>query len=100
MDIKPDELIVLDSSDLQLDFDGKRDPYGGYDPATYRLVIRDFELADQERKRRKALELQEKSFQAKKQRKEKSSNDSDDDRCAFCQYFTIIFLIALLGFHV
>lgn len=65
LNICPDELIVKDSTELQLDFDGKRDPYGGYDPVTYHLVIRDFELLDQERKRRKVLELQEKSITPK-----------------------------------
>lgn len=83
--IRPDEIIVVDSTELQLDFDGKRDPYGGYDPSTYDLVIHDFELADQERKRRKAVELQEKSSLAKRQqlngegRDEASDADGSDD---------------------
>ncbi|OXB71327.1 UNVERIFIED_CONTAM: hypothetical protein H355_004914 [Colinus virginianus] len=44
--------------DLKLSYDGKRDRYAGYDPADYKWVIREYELAEIERKRRKAQELQ------------------------------------------
>lgn len=84
-DIRPDELIVEDSADLKLDFDGKRDRYGGYDPVTYQLVVRDFELADAERKKRKGIELekglQEKSGKRKKRRAEGKGERSDSERC-------------------
>lgn len=77
-----------DSAALDLDFDGKRDRYGGYDPSTYRLIVRDFELADIERKKRKAIELQQDMQKGEKKKKrherkieeQDASGDSDSDR--------------------
>lgn len=84
-DIRPDELLVADSAELKLDFDGKRDRYGGYDPVAYRQVIRDFELADLERKKRRAQELKEgidhtKSKRKRQKMREKLSKIEGDEK--------------------
>jgi len=44
----PDEIIV----DLNLDYDGKRDRWNGYNPDHYKEVIDEYELYDDERKKR------------------------------------------------
>jgi len=44
--------------DLQLDYDGKRDRWNGFDPSTYSKVITTFEKADIERRKTKAESLQ------------------------------------------
>jgi hypothetical protein len=85
---------------LQLDFDGKRDPYGGYDPVTYHLVIRDFELLDQERKRRKVLELQEKSITPKAFSVSNPGSGQNDNKYVSFIINILILLISKLSFKV
>eukprot|EP00922_Rhytidocystis_sp_ex-Travisia-forbesii_P019892 GHVS01029366.1.p1 GENE.GHVS01029366.1~~GHVS01029366.1.p1 ORF type:complete len:473 (+),score=119.52 GHVS01029366.1:151-1419(+) len=63
-----DEHIV---PDLGLGFDGKRDRWAGYDAAEYKDVMREFEVADMERKRRKAREMEERMGEAKLNRRKK-----------------------------
>lgn len=65
-----DEYITEPTKDLG--FDGKRDRWAGYDASVYnKSVLRDYELADLERKRRKANELQEQLRITKSRRKAK-----------------------------
>ncbi|EGC40297.1 hypothetical protein DICPUDRAFT_25406, partial [Dictyostelium purpureum] len=52
-DIRPDEVIQT----LELDYDSKRDPYNGYDPASYKQVMDLYEKADNARKKKKLQEL-------------------------------------------
>ncbi|KAF8822239.1 putative SLU7 splicing factor [Cardiosporidium cionae] len=66
-DICADEHVV---PSLDLDFDGKRDRWAGYDPNEYKLVIHDYELSELERKRRKQLELQQQIRDSKSNRKQ------------------------------
>eukprot|EP00921_Rhytidocystis_pertsovi_P002035 GHVQ01003460.1.p3 GENE.GHVQ01003460.1~~GHVQ01003460.1.p3 ORF type:complete len:409 (+),score=80.69 GHVQ01003460.1:4197-5423(+) len=67
-DLCPDEYIV---PDLGLGYDGKRDRWAGYDSAEYQEVMRDYEVADIERKRRKAMQLQLLIKSSKSKRKQK-----------------------------
>lgn len=52
-DIRPDEIV----QNFELDFDGKRDRWNGYDPTEHHKVIEKFEKADVERRKLKALQL-------------------------------------------
>ncbi|CBZ55062.1 hypothetical protein NCLIV_054870 [Neospora caninum Liverpool] len=65
--------------DLKLSYDGKRDRYAGYDPSEYKWVVRAYELAEIERKRRKALELEKQilTMKGKKRRGEKGKKASE-----------------------
>eukprot|EP01111_Echinosteliopsis_oligospora_P010548 TRINITY_DN3308_c0_g1_i1.p1 TRINITY_DN3308_c0_g1~~TRINITY_DN3308_c0_g1_i1.p1 ORF type:complete len:560 (+),score=183.31 TRINITY_DN3308_c0_g1_i1:54-1733(+) len=49
-DIKEDEIV----QQFSLDYDGKRDRWNGYNPDTYKTVIRTYEKADSERKKQKS----------------------------------------------
>jgi len=51
-DIQPDEIV----QDILLDFDGKRDRWNGYDPATYKKVVDQYEKTEVERKKKKKEE--------------------------------------------
>lgn len=63
-DIKGDELIQT----INLDFDGKRDRWNGYNPAEYKRVIDAHERAEAERTKQKAKEL-DLAYQRKKEAK-------------------------------
>ncbi|PFH34081.1 putative SLU7 splicing factor [Besnoitia besnoiti] len=65
-------------TDLKLSYDGKRDRYAGYDPSEYKWVIRDFELAEIERKRRKALELEKQILTLKKGKKGRKKGEREE----------------------
>lgn len=52
MHIAPDEKI----ESFELDYDGKRDRWNGFDPATYALVIERYEARDEEVPKRTAAE--------------------------------------------
>ncbi|KAJ1982318.1 mRNA splicing protein [Dimargaris xerosporica] len=65
-DIKPDEVIA----EVNLDFESKRDRWNGYDPKDHRKIIDEWELIEQERKKRKAEELD-------RALREGSQNDGD-----------------------
>eukprot|EP01068_Selenidium_serpulae_P008441 Selendium_serpulae@DN4988_c0_g1_i1.p1 len=66
-DLKPDEFVEVPRDELS--FDAKRDRWGGYDPDEFREVIRVYEQADMERKRRRTQELQEQMSKVKERRK-------------------------------
>ncbi|ORY04997.1 hypothetical protein K493DRAFT_275392 [Basidiobolus meristosporus CBS 931.73] len=84
-DIKPDENI----QDVDLSFDGKRDRWNGYDPREHDELYKEWEMIEEERKKRKAQELDkavvEGQASAAKLQKlanksgEFSSDDSDED---------------------
>eukprot|EP00918_Siedleckia_nematoides_P103113 GHVU01225102.1.p1 GENE.GHVU01225102.1~~GHVU01225102.1.p1 ORF type:complete len:512 (+),score=134.16 GHVU01225102.1:104-1639(+) len=67
--IAPDEFI--EAPDTVITWDGKRDPWNGYNPESYREVMRDHDIADLERKKRKVKELNDKIGSAKSQKKAK-----------------------------
>ncbi|EGG23301.1 putative RNA splicing factor [Cavenderia fasciculata] len=52
-DIKADEVVQT----LDLDYDGKRDPYNGYDPDSFKEVVDLYERADAARKKKKLEEI-------------------------------------------
>jgi len=47
-DIKPDDIIV----NIEIDYDGKRDRWNGYNPDEYVDVIKEHELFEQEKKKK------------------------------------------------
>ncbi|EPT26147.1 SLU7 splicing factor, putative [Toxoplasma gondii ME49] len=65
--------------DLKLSYDGKRDRYAGYDPSEYKWVIRAYELAEIERKRRKALELEKQILTVKRGSKRRRRAGKEGD---------------------
>eukprot|EP00808_Paulinella_micropora_P027109 g56563.t1 len=84
-DIAADEHV---HEKLTLDYDGKRDRWAGYDPATYKSVIQTFHKAEEERAKRRRTKVAEK-MKAKEERRnrrkekreagEEASDDSDTD---------------------
>ncbi|KAL9410868.1 hypothetical protein AB3S75_044610 [Citrus x aurantiifolia] len=79
MHIAPDEKI----ESFELDYDGKRDRWNGFDPATYALVIERYEARDEAR-RKYLKEQQLKKLEEKnsKQNGEGGVSDEDDDEDA------------------
>jgi len=51
-DIRPDEVV----QDLNLDYDGKRDRWNGYDSSDHLKMMEEFEKAEQERRRKRKEE--------------------------------------------
>merc|ERR1719377_426752 len=72
-DLAPDEHV----QDLLLDYDGKRDNYNGYDPDSYKEVIEEFERIEMERKRQRAVELDEKAKKKSAARAERQKRRVD-----------------------
>lgn len=79
MHIGPDEKI----ESFELDYDGKRDRWNGFDPATYALVIERYEARDEAR-RKYLKEQQLKKLEEKnsKQNGEGGVSEEDDDEDA------------------
>lgn len=77
-DVRPDEVL----QEAQLDFEGKRDRWAGYDAKEYEQVIREWEEAEVERKALRAAERMRRK-QARESRGEDHGNHgasgSDDD---------------------
>lgn len=73
MHIAPDEKIET----FELDYDGKRDRWNGYDPATYARVIERYEA--REEARRKYLKEQQLKKLEKNNKKQRGENESSDD---------------------
>ncbi|KAK9767928.1 mRNA splicing protein [Basidiobolus ranarum] len=84
-DIRPDESI----QELDLSFDGKRDRWNGYDPREHDELYKEWEMIEEERKKRKAQELDQavvdgqasttKLQKLANKNGEFSSDDSDED---------------------
>lgn len=55
--LMPDEYIM----ELNLDYDGKRDRWNGFQPDDYKQVIEDWEKVEAERRRVKAAEMEERA---------------------------------------
>lgn len=55
--LMPDEYIM----ELNLDYDGKRDRWNGFQPDDYKQVIEDWERVEAERRRVKAAEMEERA---------------------------------------
>lgn len=80
--IAPDEKVEA----FELDYDGKRDRWNGYDPATYARVIDRYEARDEARrkyqKEQQLKKLEEKNNNPEKGEREDSDDDDDDDEDA------------------
>ncbi|GLJ05215.1 hypothetical protein SUGI_0013910 [Cryptomeria japonica] len=72
--IAPDEKV----ENFELDYDGKRDRWNGYDPATYAQVI-DRYAAREEARIKYLKDQQLKKLEQKNNNPEKSGQDSDED---------------------
>ncbi|KAI5680092.1 hypothetical protein M9H77_01319 [Catharanthus roseus] len=73
--IAPDEKIET----FELDYDGKRDRWNGYDAATYAQVIERYERRDEAR-RKYLKEQQLKQLDEKNNNQNKEGGDSDDEK--------------------
>lgn len=74
MHIAPDEKIET----FELDYDGKRDRWNGYDAATYSRVIERYEARDEAR-RKYLKEQQLKKLEEKNNKQNGEGNDSEGD---------------------
>eukprot|EP00347_Sterkiella_histriomuscorum_P008276 403345699 len=72
-DFAQDEII----ENIQLNYEGKKDRYNGYDPDQYKQVIEEWERLNEEQKKKKEQETQEKI--AKGEPIDVSSSDDDED---------------------
>lgn len=78
--IAPDEKIET----FELDYDGKRDRWNGYDAATYARVIESYELRDEARRKYlKEQQLKKLEEKNKNQSGEGEVSDEDEDEDAF-----------------
>lgn len=74
--IAPDEFV---QPDIQLDFDGKRDRWNGFDPEAHREVISEYAKIEVAKQAMKAQKLQEELITGKMEEEKK---DEDDDKYA------------------
>ena len=74
VNIAPDEKV----ESFELDYDGKRDRWNGYDPSTYTRVIADYEARDEARKKY-LKEQQLKKLEEKDTEKDDENAGSEDD---------------------
>lgn len=74
MHIAPDEKIET----IELDYDGKRDRWNGYDAAAYSRIIERYEARDEAR-RKYLKEQQLKKLEEKNNKQNGEGNDSDGD---------------------
>lgn len=54
-DIAPDEHL---QQDLDFDYEGKRDRWNGYDPATYRHVVDDYQKIEDAKRQLKSQKME------------------------------------------
>ncbi|CAN6201328.1 unnamed protein product [Urochloa humidicola] len=74
MQIAPDEKV----ESFELDYDGKRDRWNGYDPSTYTRVIADYEAREEARKKY-LKEQQLKKLEEKNGNQDENDVGSDED---------------------
>jgi len=74
VNIAPDEKV----ESFELDYDGKRDRWNGYDPSTYTRVIADYEAREEARKKY-LKEQQLKKLEEKDSEKDGENAGSEDD---------------------
>jgi pre-mRNA-processing factor SLU7 len=74
VNIAPDEKV----ESFELDYDGKRDRWNGYDPSTYTRVVADYEAREEARKKY-LKEQQLKKLEEKDGEKDAENAGSEDD---------------------
>lgn len=77
-DIAPDENV----QEISADYDAKRDRWNGYDPASYKSVVEDYEAAEAARKAYREAELEAQAAKAAEQKREakkQKAKDEDDE---------------------
>ena len=74
VNIAPDEKV----ESFELDYDGKRDRWNGYDPSTFTRVIADYEAREEARKKY-LKEQQLKKLEEKDSEKDGENAGSEDD---------------------
>lgn len=81
-DIRPDEHLQ-DISGLEYGYDAKRDQWNGYDPASHKYVVRQFEAIEEERRRIREAELATQAHNPSAGKKRRADDDfsssSDED---------------------
>jgi pre-mRNA-processing factor SLU7 len=81
-DIAPDEYI---QSNLEFDFDGKRDRWNGYDPSSYKHVVDDYQKLEEAKRQLKAQKIENALLEGSLDEsvaKEITAEDNDDDKYA------------------
>ncbi|XP_021770183.1 pre-mRNA-splicing factor SLU7-like [Chenopodium quinoa] len=80
--IAPDEII----EEFELDFDGKRDRWNGFDPASYAYVVHRYEAKEEARKKylkeQQLKKLEEKNKTGEEGEADEDEDDEDDDEDA------------------
>lgn len=77
-DIAPDEKI----QEVSREYDAKRDRWNGYDPASYKSVVEDYEAAEEARRKFREAQLEEqakKAAEIKREAKKQKAKDEDDE---------------------
>jgi pre-mRNA-processing factor SLU7 len=79
VNIAPDEKV----ESFDLDYDGKRDRWNGYDPSTYTRVIADYEAREEARKKylkeQQLKKLEEKDSEKDGEKNDENSGSEDDE---------------------
>ncbi|RLN04488.1 hypothetical protein C2845_PM13G01910 [Panicum miliaceum] len=79
VDIAPDEKV----ESFELDYDGKRDRWNGYDPSTYTRVIADYEAREEARKKylkeQQLKKLEEKDSEKDGEKDGENAGSEDDE---------------------
>ncbi|KAL6080203.1 mRNA splicing protein [Balamuthia mandrillaris] len=74
-DIKPDEVVV----DVNLDYEGKRDRWNGYDPDAHQDLIKRYERTEEERRRLKAEALSAKLVASQSESSEQQQQQKEEE---------------------
>lgn len=75
-DLADDEIIL---PDLNLDYDGKRDRWNGYDPANYQAIVDEFAKVEEAKRQLKEEKLKQDLISGEVSTIKETSNDVDTD---------------------
>ncbi|XP_023242883.1 pre-mRNA-splicing factor SLU7-like isoform X1 [Centruroides sculpturatus] len=75
-DIAEDDVIL---PDLNVDYDGKRDRWNGYDPANYQAVVEEFAKVEEAKRQLKKKKLKQDLLSGKVSTIKETNNDGEDE---------------------